>query len=181
MWREFLQLGIGRKKIFLGPFVPAEDLQLFTDASSSNGFGILLGQRWTMGTWSELGISPSYRIISLLEFFPIVVAMSLFGESLRNARLVIRCDNEAVVHIINKRSSADLGISCLLRQFVLLCLQFNTRFLAVHVPGARNAAADALSRGKIALFRSLCPLASDAPVALPNSMWLSALLALLPA
>ena len=47
------------------------------------------------------------------------------------------------------------------RQLVLICLRNNIVFKAKHVPGSRNALADALSRFQVQTFQRLAPSFMD--------------------
>lgn len=55
-------------------------------------------------------------------------------------------NNIAVVHVINKNTSKDPHLMTLIRHLILLSLQHNIHFIAKHVPGVLNTAADMLSR-----------------------------------
>ena len=75
---------------------------------------------------------------------------------------LVGVDNEAVVHILNSRTSKDPNIMHLLHSLlkVAACLSFT--FAAVHVPGKTNGIADALSR--FAGILSQAPCAKKSPV-----------------
>ena len=68
------------------------------------------------------------------------------------------------MHIINKQSYKDPTIMKLVRKFVVLTLQFNILFNAVHIPGIKNTAADHLSRLQIQKFREEFPLMDPLPI-----------------
>ena len=55
----------------------------------------------------------------------------------------------------------------LVRTFVLVCLRFNIRFKAVHVPGVLNVIADSLSRFQASRFRAAAPQADTVMTPLP--------------
>ena len=75
---------------------------------------------------------------------------------------LVGVDNEAVVHILNSRTSKDPNIKHLLHSLlkVAACLSFT--FAAVHVPGKTNGIADALSC--FAGILSQAPCAKKSPV-----------------
>ena len=64
--------------------------------SGEMGFG-----RWPKH-WSDLG---RLGDLTYLELFPLVVAISVWGPLLANKRILLHIDNQAVLHIINKKSS----------------------------------------------------------------------------
>lgn len=49
------------------------------------------------------------------------------------------------------------------RQFVLLILKYNIMFKALHIEGAKNKAADQLSRFQIRQFRTDFPFMNSTP------------------
>ena len=81
--------------------VGCKQLHLYTDASGL-GFSLILGNEWAMGrcpnSWENKGIT-------IKEFFPIVLAIKMWGEKLKNNCIIFQSDNEAVVHIINSQTS----------------------------------------------------------------------------
>lgn len=97
VWRTFLQSYNGRT-CCQSPEVSSEDISLYTDAAGSLGFGAILGQEWCSGewppAWQTFGLCKN---LTLLELFPIVVAIELWGSSLQNRRVCFYTDNLAVV------------------------------------------------------------------------------------
>ena len=99
--------------------------------------------------WRFVIIFPSdwsIKNIAFLEFYPIVVALQIFGKRITNRQVVFHCDNKAIVEVINKQRCKDKEIMKLMRHLVLTAMQYNIRFTAMHVPGKQNHLADALSR-----------------------------------
>lgn len=94
------------------------------------------------------------------SFFPIIAAVELWGEQLRNHQVIFWSDNMSVVQVVNKQSASSPPVVSLLRFLVPKCLHFNIYIKAKHVPGVSNDIADALSRQQFLLFRSLAPSAS---------------------
>ena len=46
----------------------------------------------------------AYTNIAILEFFPIVLSLFLWGHEMKNRCILFFTDNEALVHVINKQS-----------------------------------------------------------------------------
>jgi hypothetical protein len=67
----------------------------------------------------------------------------------------MKIDNQALVIIINKRTSQSKYVMQLLRPFVLLTMCNNVQFEAVHLSGVNNELADSLSRFQMIRFRKL--------------------------
>ena len=103
----------------------------------------------------------AYTNIATLEFFPIVLSLFLWGHEMKNRCILFFTDNEALVHVINKQSCRDKILMSFVRQLVLICLRNNIVFKAKHVPGSRNALADALSRLQVQTFQRLAPSFMD--------------------
>ena len=146
-----------------------DDLQLFTDASGGVGFGGFFNGKWFQGKWPNS--TSNTHSIAWMEFFPVVVAIVLWGDGLKGKRIIIRSDNEAVVAIVNKQTSKCPRIMKLVRFFVLQCLKRNLAFCARHIEGKLNDIADALSRFQMERFRGLAPAAEPEGTAVPEFLW----------
>ena len=102
MWKVFLTQWNGRS-FFLDSFVTSSpDLELYTDAASTIGFGGYFNGKWFQGHWpphllinKKTGISIEWQ-----ELFPIVIACALWYPHFAGQRLQFWCDNESVVAII---------------------------------------------------------------------------------
>ena len=104
VWQQFLA-GFNGRTIFLSEvWYNSNQLELFTDASGAIGFGAIFGAHWCYREWP---ISWRHRNIAILEFYPIVLSLHLWGSEMRNRRILFFTDNEALVHVINKQSCWD--------------------------------------------------------------------------
>ena len=169
-WREFLFHFNGSVMFPRGVWYSSSNLHLYTDASQQLGFGAFFKGSWTQGMWPLRWRSLKLSI-AFLELFPITLALRLWGPALRNQRVILWCDNEAVVAIINSQTSGCPRIMKLVRMFVVLCLKLNIHFKARHVPGNDNGIADALSRFQMERFRRLAPAADPVMTPLPADLW----------
>ncbi|KAM3924714.1 uncharacterized protein RB166_008052 [Leptodactylus fuscus] len=171
VWDRFLASYNGRS-LMLEAAVTAGDLNLFTDASGSMGFGAFWDGRWCVGSWPEEWKERGWcKNLALLELFPIVVALSIWGEGFRNKKVKLFCDNMGVVQAINGLSASSPPVVCLLQHLVLLCLSLNAWVVAEHVPGVDNCIADALSRLQWDRFRELAPQAQEIGDPWPEALW----------
>ena len=118
--------------------------------------------------WQKKGYTSD---ITVLELFPIVVAIFTWGEELRNKKICFRSDNMSVSHIINKMSSKSDTVMVLLRNLTIKCLQKNIVIKAEHVPGVNNSITDALSRFQMDKFRLLAPNANPEPCQIETHLW----------
>ena len=79
------------------------DMQLFTDASGTAGFGIYFQGKWISSPWPS---SLASRSIQWKELFPIFVACQIWGTHFAEKRLLFHSDNQAVVKIWATNSSS---------------------------------------------------------------------------
>ena len=107
----------------------------------------------------------------LLELFPIVLVVELWGQEFWNRRVRFHCDNLGVVQAITSLAASSLPVVRLLRALVLKFLELNMFICAVHIPGVENEVADALSRLQWDRFWQLGPEAEQAGVPCPSGLW----------
>ncbi|XP_068680404.1 uncharacterized protein [Montipora foliosa] len=158
VWQSLLTSFNGKSFFLEDTWYSSEKLNLFTDASGSLGFGAVFGSKWCYGPWPASWIN---RNIALLEFYPIVLSLSLWGSEMQNRCILFFMDNKALVHVINKQSCKDKELMFFVRKLVLVCLQNNIVFKAKHIRGLYNTLADSLSRLQIQKFHLLAPLHMD--------------------
>lgn len=170
MWLEFLNHYNGVTLFPERSWVTNDTLQFFTDSSGgpSGGLGIFFQNKWAYGRWPQHWAETG-RLgdMTFLELFPIVVALSVWGPQLTNKRILFHVDNQAVVQIINKKSSKSPEVMVLVRKLVLDMLRFNINFKAQYINTTVNAIADSISRCQWNRFLRLAPHADPAPYALP--------------
>ena len=175
MWKLFFEQFNGIHVFHDRFWSTNEDVQLFTDSARGEGlgFGIYFAGKWVAEEWPEMWHAKGYtKDITVLELFPIVVALFIWGSTLKNKKLKFRCDNMSVCHILNKMSSKSEMIMVLLRNLTMKCLQENIVVKAEHVSGANNSITDALSRFQMSRFRELAPMAEQEPCRIPAQLWL---------
>ena len=167
VWLTFLNDFNGRAMFVTSDWDSEEVLTLETDSSGSWGCGaVLLGEYFSIPWNSNI---PRGNL-ALLELYPVVVATHVWAEKLANKRLIIRSDNMATVHIINKLKSSDSFTMTLVRLFALNQLKFNIWFQASHIPGALNVGPDLLSRDRVSEFLQLFPRARRISPNLPQPL-----------
>ena len=172
MWQAFFTGWNGRSFLLDSTVTPSPDMELFTDAASTVGFGGYFNGKWFQGRWpthmeinKERGISIEWQ-----ELFPIVVACAIWYPHFAGKRLQFWCDNESVVSIINSGHSKAPRIMDLLRFLVLISMKHNFFVRACHVPGVSNDIADALSRFQEVRFQAAAPKADRDPCTIPPSL-----------
>ena len=80
------------------------------------------------------------------------------------------CDNMAVIHIVNHGTSKNQEAMHLARCLAFIAGKFDFHMEALHIKGADNILADALSRDNLSLFRSLYPQADREASSIPESL-----------
>ena len=128
MWIPFFSSFNGRIFFVNESFKSDQFVQLYTDASGSIGYGAVYEKQWFLGSWPEPWLGYN---ITVLELYPIVAAVAVWGHMWRNRSVHFSSDNEAVVNKINKQTSKEHHVMTLLRKLVLTCLTDNVKFTAV--------------------------------------------------
>lgn len=170
LWMEFLKDTANVNRPFLD-FVPgkgAETIILASDASLNKNFGIgghftrllmtikgkQLTTSWFCQKWPNKFIHSSNISIEVAELLGVCMAVTIWMQELKERRVVIWCDNQAVVHMINNASSSCKKCMFLLRHLTLLCMTNSCRVFCRFVSMKQNWRADALSRLKIQQFKT---------------------------
>jgi len=83
-----------------------------------------------------------------------------------NLKILVRCDNEATVNILNKGYSSKQPIAEMIRRLMLCSMANNFLLKAVHIAGKKNIKADLLSRFQINRFHNIAPEADWLPTQL---------------
>lgn len=171
VWVSFLDSFNGRSLFLDGPMSNI-DLELFTDASGAYGFGAYFQGEWCASSWPdswrERGLCSN---LALLELFPLVVSLVLWGDRFRNKKVRFMCDNLGVVQAVNSQTANSPPVVGLLRHFVLTCLVLNVYAVAEHVPGSVNIIADSLSCFQWDRFREAAPGADLVGIPCPGHLW----------
>ncbi len=131
---------------------------LTSDASGSWGCGAFCGERWFMLPWVT---RMQGTHITVMELAPIVLAAVVWGHNWHGKGVLAQCDNSAVVAIVNSGASKNADAMQLRRCLAFLEAKMEFTIWATHIQGARNQAADALSRNNVLAFRTLCPQAQE--------------------
>ena len=166
-WFQFLSSWNGVAFWLFPGMAAAPDLVVTSDASGSLGFGAYFRGEWFSGSWIP---SQAPQSIAYKELFPVVIAAHLWGPQWARRYVLFRTDNEAVVYILNSRTSKIPDLMHLLRHLLASAAHYDFFFSSQHVPGIHNGIADALSRFHWQEFRSLAPEAQLLPVSIPPQL-----------
>ena len=180
IWLEFLtqtQISkvINRPMIDIMDETKAKEIGFYSDSSAAPdlGFGAIFGKFWTFGQWNPQFIKQQKPSIEYLELFALCAGILTWHEhrKLNNTKIIVHCDNQAVVGMINKLSSSCKNCMVLLRLLVLDGLIHNRRLSARYIKSRDNVLSDVLSRLKIEKFKSLAPNMQAYLDKIPSHIW----------
>jgi len=174
VWDKFLTGFNGTCYLPNSIWISNDILQLFTDSAGSltMGCAAFFAGHWVQFKWPVYwGFEQFMSDVSFLELIPILLAMLIWYREFANKKILLRTDNEALVFILNKRTSKSKYIMQLLRPLILLLVKENIQVRALHIAGSRNDIADSLSRFQMERFRAIAPEADAAPSDIPEEFW----------
>lgn len=166
-WACFLPIWNGVCR--LSSVVPsAPEAQMTSDASGSWGCGAYTSE----GYWFQLELPESWKDthITVKELLPIVIGTAVWGSAWQGKTVSCRCDNAAVVAIVNSGRSKVEVVMHLMRCLSFILARWEVSLVCSHIPGVQNGAADALSRNALSSFQRLVPGARVAPTVLPEKL-----------
>ena len=166
-WKIFIETFNGKSVFLKDHWQNSESLNLYTDASGNVGFAAVFGSWWLAGEW--LSKMQNYQI-AIKELFPIVLSLEIWGDHLKNGKIMFHSDNMAVVEIINKQTCKDKVLMRLVRRLVIAALTYNIVFRAKHIKGKTNVIADYLSRSQFQKARALAPWLAPHQTAIPDHL-----------
>ncbi|VDI26658.1 Hypothetical predicted protein [Mytilus galloprovincialis] len=164
-WLRFLHNWNGINMFYDCNYTSNFDMQLYTDASSTIGYGGYYQGKWFCSTWPKELPSLNDKSLSMafLELYPIVVAALFVGKEWKCKKILFLCDNEATVAIVKKGRSKCIEIMKLMRQLTWCACVNNFQVTAKHIEGRKNNISDALSRLQMEKFHRLAPHAEKLP------------------
>ena len=179
MWKVFLN----HQSIFCRPFIDFEDewnadrLNLYTDASKNTllGCGGFCDADYFSQRWDQKFIEDFDPSIEFLELYAVVCGVMLWIHRFPNRRVILFCDNNSAVGMINSSSSNCKNCMILLRLMTLKAMIHNVRIYAQWVSGKTNKLANFLSRMKMKQFwqevekKNLTM--NKRPTEIPEEMW----------
>ena len=93
-------------------------------------------------------VSPMFSITHL-EMWNVLVALRVWGHLWSKKSVTIKCDNQAVVSVVNTGVTKDNVLAIMARNIWLETAVGDIKFTLVHIPGKHNECADLLSRWHI--------------------------------
>ena len=107
-----------------------------------------MGAVWRDRVYATPIVQISNFILTMapLEMLNIVIALRTWAKDWQHARIVLYCDNLAVVHVVETNRTKDTFLALCLRNIWLLPALNDVDIELKHIPGKNNQKADALSR-----------------------------------
>ena len=84
--------------------------------------------------------------INALELLTIIVACKVWGPPWAGKRILVQCDNEVSVVVINSGRTRDKFLQACLRELHFIAAVHEFEIRGIHIPGILNRIPDALSR-----------------------------------
>lgn len=109
--------------------------------------------------------------IEYRELFAVVAARAAWAKDWTAMRILLQCDNAAVLACIQSGTSRAPYWITLSRCLAMLCARMNVLLSAQHVTGCNNAVADSLSRNNLQVFWQLAPSAQAHQEPIPELLW----------
>ena len=178
MWLTFLN---EETNVFCRPFVDlnrfetSQTLNFYTDSSANEklGFGCVYNDHWMFGQWETNFVKENDPSIEYLELAALCIGVITWGnmKQMQNTRIIIFCDNQAVMHMVNNCSARCKNCMILIRKLVLDGLRNNRRVFVKFVPSKQNYLADCLSRLKLTAFQRAAPNMRQFPDKPTSEIW----------
>ena len=122
------------------------EIEMFTDASLTVGWGAVLLNTRTGGNWSATDLL-KYEHINQLELFAVLLALKSFISQLQNKHVKLHIDNTTAVACINHfGSTRSEKCNEITRDIWMLAIKHDMWLTSVHIKGTRNISADMESR-----------------------------------
>ena len=177
MWLSFLDHPTVCNRPFLdfSKTLIADELDMYSDASGKLGMGALCQSDWMYILWPKEFLKRCKPSIEYLELFGVVAGVLAWIHRFKNRRIVLFCDNESVVGMINLTTTSCKNCMVLIRILVFKGLIENVRIFAKHIAGTKNELADNLSRNRLDLFHKNCKrkgkTMAKIPTEVPEAIW----------
>ena len=155
----------------------ADEIDFYTDASKNPllGFGRKCENEWMYQNWDSNFLVKNDPSIEFLELYAVTVGVFLWIEKFQNKKIMLFCDNKAVVAMINNTSSKCQKCTKLLRMIVLKGMMYNVKISAKYVTLKDNDFADSLSRLQLNRFFKLVKTKqvriNELPCLIPEEIW----------
>ena len=179
VWKKFLNYALSNGQLICRPFIDWEncsinavDIKFATDASANKnlGMGGVFGNRWIVMKWGKrlMKEKPS---IEFLELYALAAGLLTWSNKITNCRVILMCDNQAVVHMVNSLTSKCPQCMKLIRLITLDGIIRNRRVFVQYIASKSNLLPDALSRLNFEKFWKYSKTMMKFPDTINNQIW----------
>ena len=141
-WEKFLVQYNGVSVMWMEQ-LEAVNQVLTTDTSLKCIGGYLIGKEYF---YYRLPVRFRFTNIAYMELIAVIVALKVWGDWLSEKRIVIGCDNQSVVAVVNNGKSRDLFLQAGMREVVYLLSIHKCELQLRFVLSTKNEVSDWLSR-----------------------------------
>ena len=128
---SFLPHWSGRSLILESHWTLHTKMQLFTDASGSDGWGAYWSGRWLQDHWSP---AQQQMDIAWKELYATVMAVHTWGSLWQRQKILFHCDNQTVVNIWEKGNTKSPDIMVLVRLLYFCAARYHIYICVQHIP-----------------------------------------------
>jgi hypothetical protein len=122
--------------------------QVLSSDACLDGFGAKSSNQFFHAIFPSF-IKENQLHINCLEILAIVIATKIWGHKIKGKQILIFCDNEASVYVINSGSTKDTCMQNCLRELCYIEAIYQFEIKAEYFVGEENRLADYLSRWHI--------------------------------
>ena len=158
-WIAFITVWNGKSLFYEDNWTLSSTLRFASDASDL-GMGATHQNAWWLAPFNPAHLQFP---IAWRELFAILVSCRVWGHLFASKRVLIECDNIAIVFSVNNGTSKNPAIMSLIRDLFFTCAFFSFDIKLKHVAGVLNVGPDHLSRLRIEAFHANFPLADREP------------------
>ena len=144
-------------------------VEVVTDASGNWGCGAVCGAQWFQVSWERAVNMKEWNIMAK-EMLPITMAAAVWGRRWQGKTTLVRSDNMAVVATLGSGGCKEPVTMQLRRCLAFLEATMKFILVAEHIAGVDNVAADALSRGRIMVARSVLQEVEELATEVPERL-----------
>ena len=179
IWNVFLE----HPSVFARPFMDfanvlsADQIFFYTDSSGNKnlGMGGICVSSWMYSSWDSQFVATRKPSIQYLELYALTAAIIAWIHRYQNRRVIVFCDNNSVVNMLNQGTSGCKQCMVLIRIITLHCMVHNVCVFGEHLSTTKNDLADALSRLKLKKFFKLAQrkglYLDPYPTPVPELIW----------
>ena len=155
VWLTSLELKVAPRSFIEAKPEWGDDIKLFTNASRVRVGGFWQGQYFAAGWRKGVAEDQEKASTAWLEIIGVAIAVELWGDKLKNRHVVLHCDSQAVVEMVNKLTSKSARCMAFVRRIAEMEMRNNLRIQLKYIESKKNEIADALSRLQFSRFHKI--------------------------